>query len=529
MEYRRFCEAYWRFSTMAWKKQVCVLLAGCLLLFTAACSNQKEISRDGSAATPDPRVSFKLFMSDLSLPLPDKGIQGSAFMNYLSQRTNTNVHLELLSNSQYNEKIRLKFATGDIPDVYETFGMSRNAETITNGQAMDLNDLIDLYGPNLKKAIPSWCWDQVKVDGKIMAIPEVPKNSGSVFYVRKDWMDRLGIRHIPQTSEELLDLFRAFRDKDPNGNGEKDEIAFSLQEDLSGWNNILGMWGLGPHTFRQVGEEIIPSVIDPNMKSALAYLKKMNDESLLDPDFLTNTSPIFQQKIISGQIGSFSDQPSRAAAWDRKLKSAAPADRNPSLIAIPTPHAIGYNGPVGAVNETVNKIFIVMKSAEHPEAIIKFFDWLASSEGQRFASMGIEGDTYHIDGERYVYDYDKDTDNKSAIRSGLFYLFPSSEIEQKMLKTPIQQLSDDKINEASELAKKEGLYNPTESMPTPRAYLDHPELKYSGSLFQEIAGKIVLGNAPLDSFDDYVKFYREHGGNDLIKEVTEWVNKNSKK
>ncbi len=43
-------------------------------------------------------------------------------------------------------------------------------------------------------------------------------------YLRQDWMDALGL-DMPETTEELREVLRAFVNDDPNGNAKKDEIG----------------------------------------------------------------------------------------------------------------------------------------------------------------------------------------------------------------------------------------------------------------------------------------------------------------
>ena len=48
------------------------------------------------------------------------------------------------------------------------------------------------------------------------------------YYIRKDWLRKLGLKE-PKTVEELYEVLIAFRDKDPNGNGKKDEIPVFIR------------------------------------------------------------------------------------------------------------------------------------------------------------------------------------------------------------------------------------------------------------------------------------------------------------
>ena len=70
----------------------------------------------------------------------------------------------------------------------------------------------------------------VNDEGDIYCFPFIRgDNSLMVFQgpiVRKDWLDKLGIP-MPETIDDWYAMLQAFRDKDPNGNGKKDEVPFT--------------------------------------------------------------------------------------------------------------------------------------------------------------------------------------------------------------------------------------------------------------------------------------------------------------
>src|SRR5690606_27502124 len=144
----------------------------------------------------------------------------------------------------------------------------------------------------------------VTFKGEILAIPQPSDTiSGQVLYIRKDWLDKLGLE-IPTTSNELLDVMRAFRDSDMNGNGKADEIAFTMRENLAWADPLFGMWGVVPAWLeRYYNDELILTNIHPNMLKALDFLHTMYDEKLLDSEFLSNSRSIQEQKIKAGLVG----------------------------------------------------------------------------------------------------------------------------------------------------------------------------------------------------------------------------------
>ncbi|MDR6554854.1 extracellular solute-binding protein [Paenibacillus qinlingensis] len=505
-------------------KQTAILLASGSLL-VVGCSNEKPspsststsvpASASASAApTPSVPTKIRLFTSDNSQP-PVAADDSNVL--YLEKKTNTDLDIVTLPHAQYADQLTLKFASGDFPDVYQSWS-GPDSDLVASGKVLELNALIDKYGPNLKKNIPQASWDAVSVNGKILAIPQPIAFSGAVTYVRKDWLDKLGLQ-VPKTSDELMTVLKAFRDKDPNGNGKKDEIPYSMREKLTWGENLFGMWGVNQQwTEVLYNNEVILQNIHPNMKPAISYIKSMVDEKVMDSEFLTNSRAIWEQKIRSGVVGMWTHSIGLAWQWQSDLDKALPNEK-PNVIAIPTPRGTGYTGPLGTRWSPVGKTYIVMKNTKNPEAIIKYFDWLMSDEGQMLTDLGQEGDSYKKENGKIVVDAAKI--EKLAPFNIMFKLHDTNEaVEEAKLNNPVAY---GKLKTAREIASKEGY--PSESVGMPPA----KESYNIATMYLEATSKILLGKEPIDSFDEFVKTWRKQGGDQMVKERTDWYNKNRKK
>lgn len=509
------------------KKWVSIMTVGALAV-VSACSGGSGQGTEGNnpSGTQTPEAAkpaeIKYFLSDNNFVLPDGPLSEQAFVKYFEEKTNTKLIIETMAHGKYEETLRLKFASSDFPDLFTGYTLNYAG---AQDRLLPLNDLIDKHAPNLKKIIPQEAWDAVTINGKIIAIPSIQLAANNdAFYVRKDWMDKLGAK-IPGTSEELLELLRQFRDKDPNGNNLKDEIPFTMREKFTWWTPIRGMWGVASDYTEYEGQ-IIPSIIHPNMKNALGFLRQMYAEKLVDPEFLSNTGAVQEKKILSDLAGSFHHQTLSADNWNLKLQSSLKCTA-PELITIPTPRGAGYDGALGGTLKTSSRYWFIMKTAKNPEAIIKMFDWLATEEGAVFAYFGLEGDTYVKEGDKYVYDAQKVKDQKQEFRSALFLgVSYALDLATKQKRTEDQERLYKYKQDAIDLSKKEGVKDVMNGLPDPEVLKRFPDLKPdTGALFQEAAAKIVLGKVPLDYFDTFVKEYRKQGGDDLIKELTESYNK----
>jgi ABC-type sugar transport system, periplasmic component len=507
---------------------VCAILV--FALVASACSsngsntqtptNAPEQTKDnvsGQATdAPAAPVKIKMVVSDHSVQAPGAD---DPRIKYLEEKTNTDLDIEFLAHGTYLDQLKLQFASGEFPDVYQSWS-GPELDLIEGGKILALNDLIDQYGPNLKANIPQAAWDAVTVKGEILAIPQPAlTQSGQVMFIRKDWLDKLNLQ-VPTTSDELLEVLRAFRDGDPNGNGEPDEIPFSMRENISWGDNIFGMWGVGTAwTEYYHNDEVILGNIHPNILKPLEYINALWNEKLIDSEFLTNDRVRWESKIRAGFVGVWGHAPALVTQWNTDLRASI-ADQNPEVIVIPTPRGTGYDGPLGTRWSPINKTFIVTKDAENPEAIIRYFDWLMSEEGQIFAELGIEGDTFFTatsDG-RITFDAKK--------AEGIRWLDTVVRVHGYNPEMTRIKLGDDEmfayLDEAYTIANTEGFVNEAVGMP-PIA-----DERNMTTMFREAAAKVLIGHAPLSDYEKFMADWRAQGGDDLIKERTAWYNENRK-
>ncbi|MGO4545541.1 extracellular solute-binding protein [Paenibacillus sp. 2TAB23] len=480
-----------------------------------------------STAALEP-VPIRIFTSDFSQPVPGGESMSNPTLKYLAEKTNTKLDIVFLPHTQMDQQLSTKYAAGDIPDV--VMGWNASGELFANNQLLELNEYIDQYGPNLKKVIPKAAWDAVTIDGKILGIPEPAGGNvteNSIFYVRKDWMDKVGITEAPKTPDELLALLRAFRDQDPNGNGQKDEIAFSSRENLAWVNNIFGMFGQTHMTAKYENNELLPGFITSNNKQGLGFMRTMFEEKLIDSEFMTNKRNVWEQKIQQGIVGMWNHDPSLAWDWQDRLNKSLPNEK-PDVVAFATPRAPGVTD-VGSLRTSTNKVYLITKKAKDPAAVIKMFDWLATQEGQEFVNFGIPGDTYTNDGGKIVYDKQKDADAKTSTWRSLILNIVGYNEELLKIKLDNEQAFE-KQKLAYEVARNESIPNLMAGLPAIKT--NQPEVPNFGynnlPIYLEAATQIIMGEKPLDYFDEFVTQYKALGGAEAIKQASDWYNSTQK-
>ena len=122
----------------------------------------------------------------------------------------TGIKLEhtYVTGNEYIEKIELDYAAGTAPDVFD-LSEEHFPKYVAEGALADLTDLVKESG--LYDLVDESMWEQCSYNGRIYGVPrEFPQACGT--YVRKDWLDRLGME-IPTTYEEFITMLTRFRDE----------------------------------------------------------------------------------------------------------------------------------------------------------------------------------------------------------------------------------------------------------------------------------------------------------------------------
>jgi ABC-type glycerol-3-phosphate transport system substrate-binding protein len=398
---------------------------------------------------------------------------------------------------------------------------------------LQLNDLIDKYGPNLKKKIPQYVWDSPKIskDGKIYAIPQLlnPMTPAALF-VRQDWLDKLGMK-TPETLDDFLAFFEAVKKNDLNGNGKNDEIAYPMRGNFGFSNAFFGAFGLWPGEWQFVDGKFIPDIINPKMKDAVNFYKTLYDKGYIDRDFLNAKDADWTNAIRSG----------RAAMWSHDLRNIGTSwradtftDKNVKLGLLP-----GFKGADGKFKIQprilgVGKIAILMKDTKNPERFVQFLDWAYSDDPakNKFFRFGIKDRNYTEENGQIKWDQSSQT-NKDG-ESGFYQtvIYPAGDTR---MDTPVVEIggaiAPALFKKGLEYIDKNLWDDPALNMPVLEAIKTKPELDIGlGSLFLEMLVKAITGKEKVDTvFDSFVSEWKKRGGDQAIEEATTWYNSTRKK
>lgn len=277
------------------------------LAMCAALGAFAEGQKDGAAGTPPfnptglpivkEKTTLKVFMTQFpeqTVPFNDMTI-----VKKVEAATGVAVDWVLASSQDYQTRVNLMFASGDLPDVLlQGLTVPQSYVYGQQGLVRPLNDLIEKYGvatkdylatyPGLKDFVTS-------PDGKIYILFGFSDSShddfGNMVYVNRDWLKAAGLA-MPTTTEEFYQALKAFKAGDMNGNGKADEIPFSLVSYIKNFNwsdlNFFGSFGLqmdrGVDFYAVEKGKVVWEPALGGFRDTIRYLNRLYAEGLLDQE-----------------------------------------------------------------------------------------------------------------------------------------------------------------------------------------------------------------------------------------------------
>lgn len=223
----------------------------------------------------------------------------------LAKETNVNINWRTeYAGDDWNQEKALMFASGDVPSViFGSIGFT-DSDYINNIEYfIPLDDLIDKYMPNLKSVFqqdPELKKIVTFTDGHIYSLPcRLPARPQVSYqpYINQAWLDKLGLK-VPQTTEELYQVLKAFKERDPNGNGRADEIPYTATAPTTvlSYSDIFSLFGINSE-WSVINGRVIYSHIRDEYRQAVEFYGRLYSEGLLDREFFTQTEEQWYAKI----------------------------------------------------------------------------------------------------------------------------------------------------------------------------------------------------------------------------------------
>ncbi|TNJ63958.1 extracellular solute-binding protein [Paenibacillus hemerocallicola] len=374
---------------------VVVLSSGALL---AACSKSESpaATENPSSAQSSPTTAKR---GQITASIYDRGNipaeEGTPIKNrwtdWLNQNGPTDVKFVSVPRAESEKKLNLLFASGGAPDLIFEFSAPFKNQAYAQKQLMPLDEPIAKYSKEYKALLekyPALKKLGMKDDGKLYGLGYVaPLDTNHVLYVRADWLKKLNLE-VPETTEDMYKVIKAFADNDPDGNGKKDTFGINLS--FVGGQIVHAMFGYSEFGINN------GNYVHQWDRAAAAYTfkKQLYDNGLVDKDFLTDSNgEKAQQDFVNGKLGIFGANGGANALGYKVFESFKKNNPSGEIIAIPLPKSsFGQFSP--AINPPIFITTVVNAAAKDPEAIMKYVDFLVKESTGNTLKYGLEGTHY---------------------------------------------------------------------------------------------------------------------------------------
>ncbi|MDF2663691.1 MAG: extracellular solute-binding protein family 1, partial [Paenibacillus sp.] len=274
----------------------------------AGCGKTDEGKEGGAAIAPTNKIHVLLSHAEAAYAKQAK--EDDPYIKELSKLSGYDLKFEFLGHADYSQQLSLRFASGELGDLIRTPEINSTIHTgaVDQGVFLDLKPLIDKYGPNLKKKIPETAWNSPRVsqNGKIYGIPVLSgAPADRVVFIRQDWLDKLKLS-TPKTIDDYMKYFELVKKEDMNGNGDpNDEYGIGMFDGIA-WTDIFSSaFGVTPGLYNLRNGQLTPDIIDPKMKDAISFYKKLYDSGYVNPNLFTRKEAEHNAAIAKGEIGSW--------------------------------------------------------------------------------------------------------------------------------------------------------------------------------------------------------------------------------
>lgn len=349
----------------------------------------------------------------------------NAVFQYLEELTNIHWEYIVVDSSSWTEKVSLMWASGELPDMIYNGVSSSDLLLYTGTLILDLKPYLEEYAPNFWNLYQSNADVRLAVDlpnGKIGSFVwtnmEIETGAGQcpneILYINQEWLDALGLE-MPQTVDEYYETLVAFRDKDPNGNGEKDEIALAPRNaysDLNKLQPLMGFMSDGNKLFMNDGTVQYAPLMD-EYRQWIEFCAKLYAEGLIDSDiFVMDSAQVLAKGTMDPQVyGSLIT----SAAFT--VVGAENAD-----AYVPTPIYTAANGEQMWYNRAYagNGVGVITTACEYPEEAVRWCDLFFSDEYVKLVWMGQEGVAYEYNEDgTWNWIYSEEYPDATAVRASL--------------------------------------------------------------------------------------------------------------
>lgn len=375
-----------------------------------------EASSSGETADDKSPITFEYFNAD-----GKNGNWDNPVAKAITEATGVtlDVSYPVASQGDAKEDVALMIANDEYPDMIYAKGSA--TDLYQAGALIDMTDLIEKYGPNIKKMYGAemeklkWSQDDPGIYQLSYAgVNQKTLTTGGSCQIQWAALKENDYKY-PKTLDEYEKMIKSYLAAHPKTEDGLDMIGITMSASDWHWMITLGNpAGLIADASPDNGQWIIDDEYNVHYKHVtdeekeyFKWLCRMYNEGILDPNFATQTDDDYIAKVASGRVVAITDAEWHYSQCEATLVADGKVDQ--TYVGLPVTlredqveKALLYQGT------TVGWGIGITKSCEDLVRAIKFLDYLCSDEGQILYHWGIEGENYFLDDNGQPYRTDEE-------------------------------------------------------------------------------------------------------------------------
>lgn len=540
--------------------RICAILMGVASVISlAGCMSKPSTSTaQGSAKVEAPEDIWAPYSETVVITTMGEENSGTEFQNgddygnnpwYRAYKERFNIDLQnkWISND-YSTKLNLAIADRDIADVF--YVDSARLKTLYDaGMIMSLDEVFDRYASDtLKQYREDYAdtWETGCFDGQLYGMPQMSYGIIDQFqyvWIRQDWMQECGFE-APETMDDVITIATTFAQKYGG-------YALPECQTLENFYRLALSWGAHPGIWVEQADGTLGyGTVQPEMKEALAQYAEWYKEGVVNPNFSTLNWDKMMQGMINGECGVIP-----FAQWFGY-------NPLPDLIKNQGPDAVFYpyeiptqdGSPImGSVSFNNNGYVVISKDCQNPEAVMKIVNFYIYTVND---AVGVETNEYLSELHSFNYpnvvrgtriinpmnDYNQYLQVKDAYDRYL----AGEEVDTSALGTNLSKYEScvkwtesqdpNGVGDWLQQGNDRSAYGIAKKYVDEEQYVkdakwgpDTPTLQAAGSTLNDILiegfTKIIIGEKPIDYFDEIVQQWLTAGGAQATAEINETYGK----
>ena len=424
------------------KKGIVVALALCMSLAVfSGCDNENKDTDNSpspsasSSATPSAspsesttpktekeinaekeKVKLTMVFCSSGLTIPDGiDINDNAWTDAIKEWANVDLDIDQPLYADYDQKLQLRIAGADIPDIVHCIGTSYTTtapQAARDGAFIDIGDFY-ANSRNVKNVITEQMMEWVKEPetGKNFFIPMKYQGlpEGNFLIARWDLVEKYNNGAWPKTAPEWIALFEKIKQEMPDAMVLSNRLNKSGYALTYGGRVIYALYGLGGSGGQMVwdynNQKFENEFVTPEYKAATKVMKDLYEKGVLDKEFATTekwfdnkkTKNIVAEANATNQVilteTVYSDYPEgNSQIW----RMADPMTEFPAEVRYPE---IGYGT---TTNGLASHAMYISAKCKNPDRAWDVLEVMASEEFRDLCVWGTEGYSYKMEGDEKV-------------------------------------------------------------------------------------------------------------------------------